>query len=529
MASHQVNLGVLWRRWQELSELLPDGLILLDQEGRIVYSSQLAEGLFGYDSGELLGQPVELLVPERLRGRHIGHRMRYALGPSRRPMEGRGAELLGRRKDGTEFPVDVSLSPVKGEQGFFVLGIVRDVTARRRIEQEMHEQRERLRAIAEATHDAIVAADQDGCVTYWNPGAEAMFGYGEEEMEGRPLTTLMPERFREAHQAGMRRFLDTGRSRVIGKTVEVAALRRDGAEFPMELSLAAWKDAGRTMFAAIIRDISDRKRTEENFKRASEDLSCARQELIQAEKMASLGLLASGVAHEVKNPLGILLQGVAFLEGNLRSAGAESAEVLEMMKKAVGRADKIIRSLLHFARPEPLVLRTDGIASVIEESLRLVQGQFIAENVHVVKDLPLTLPMVKLDANRMEQVFVNLLLNAFQAMPAGGQLTLRAYAAEPGKLAERAGRRDEKSGKLGPMALVCEMRDTGAGISQENLRRVFDPFFSTKSPGQGTGLGLSLTRAIVEAHGGWVWLESEQGRGTCAIIALPVAEGGEDG
>jgi PAS domain S-box-containing protein len=257
---------------QALLDLLPDAAILVDREGRIVHVNAQSEALFGYAPTELLNQPVEVLMPERFRQQHVGERQRYVLQPTKRVMGQRSRELWGRRKDGSEFPVDIAIGPFEeAGDGSLVLALVRDMTMRREMERTLQEQQERLRAIVETSRDAIVAADQQGRVTYWNPAAEAMFGYSTEEMRGQPLTRIMPERFKAAHTAGMSRFLTTGEPRVIGQTVELAGLRKDGTEFPLELSLANWKRDGEAMFAAIIRDSTERKRKEETIRKQADD------------------------------------------------------------------------------------------------------------------------------------------------------------------------------------------------------------------------------------------------------------------
>jgi len=247
------------KEWQGISGLLPDGLVLVDREGLIVFASTVAESMFGYPAGALTGQPIEVLVPQRNRGQHVGHRQQYAAEPRTRVMGGIGMELHGRRKDGTEFPVDIALAPIDQGDDPVTLALIRDVTARQQMEVALHERELRLRAILETARDAIIGADQEGHVTYWNPAAATMFGYTAEEMKGQPLSGIMPERFREAHETGLRRFAHTGESRVIGRVLELAGLRKDGHEFPLELSLASWKDGERVMIAAIIRDTTQRK------------------------------------------------------------------------------------------------------------------------------------------------------------------------------------------------------------------------------------------------------------------------------
>jgi len=294
-----------------------------------------------------------------------------------------------------------------------------------------------------------------------------------------------------------------------------------------------------------LRDITARKRAEEQQQRfaaaavaaaaaakkraaeldqAYQALKTTQSMLIQAEKMAAIGQLASGIAHELKNPLGIVMQGINYSELGVETP-EEQAEVFSLMKEAVRRADKIARDLLNFSRPASLELKPCAISQVLEDSLTLVQKQLAVKNIEVTKEVASVLPMVMIDENQMKQVFINLIVNAFQAMPNGGWLSIRCA---PKPLTERShgiGRRVTDFFQPGETALVCEVEDTGIGIPKGKLARVFDPFFTTKPPGEGTGLGLTITRAIVEAHRGLIAIDSEEGQGTRVTLTLPIAKG----
>jgi PAS domain S-box-containing protein len=249
---------------QALLDLLPDTAILVDREGRIVQANQQAEVVFGYGSSELLNQPVEVLMPERFRQQHVGERQRYVLQPTKRVMGQRGVELWGRRKDGSEFPVDIAIGPFEAAgNGPLVLAVIRDMNERKVIETVLRESEERLRVIVDTARDTIISAGKDGRITSFNKAAEQMFGYVAADVLGQPLTVLMPERFREAHTQGMKRFTSTGESRVIGQLLELVGLKRDGQEFPIELSLATWKIGADPSFTAIIRDVTERHHREQ--------------------------------------------------------------------------------------------------------------------------------------------------------------------------------------------------------------------------------------------------------------------------
>ena len=262
------------------------------------------------------------------------------------------------------------------------------------------------------------------------------------------------------------------------------------------------------------------------LERANEELKRTQAMLVQAGKMTAIGQLASGIAHEVKNPLNIILQSVTYLEPELKARGGQTAELLQVIREAVMTADKIIRGLLDFSKPAPLELKQTSIDSVLEASLLLVQNQLAARRVRLVKEVAPDVPPVTLDQNQMKQVFINLLLNALQAMPGGGELFIRASTRVLTKPDIAIGARITDIFKLGETVVVCEIEDTGTGIAREILHRVFNPFFTTKAPGEGVGLGLPITAAIIEGHRGLIHLESEEGRGTKVIIMLPVGAGG---
>lgn len=267
----------------------------------------------------------------------------------------------------------------------------------------------------------------------------------------------------------------------------------------------------------------------QELKRSSEHLQATQAQLIQSEKMGVIGQLASGVAHEVKNPLQIIIQGVDYLSHELRhSRNGQHAEAIQKIKEAIARADKIVRELLRLSRPSTLELKPVALSSIVNASLSLVEKQLAVHNITVTKDIAPDLPAVLLDENQMKQVFLNLIVNALQAMPTGGHLSIRGSTHTLTTLGGRVGRRADDLFKLGDTVVVCEIEDTGVGMSAETLSKVFDPFYTTKPPGQGTGLGLTVTQTIVKHHGGAIHLESQEGRGTTAVLTFPIARGKTD-
>ncbi len=250
--------------FEDLFEFVPDAIVVNDREGCIVQTNRQAEKMFGYSRDEILGKPVETLLPERFRGRVKD----YMSEPSIRIL-GTGLELYGRKKDGSEFPVDIAHAPLQTEKGMVVLSIIRDITEHRQMEEILKESEMRFRSVVQSAIDAIILADSDGNIISWNRGAQTIFGYEEKEILGKSLTILMPERYRAAHLKGLERVRSTGESSYLGKISELQGLRKDGSEFPLELSRAAWKAGDKTFYGGIIRDITERKRSEEAL-RASE-------------------------------------------------------------------------------------------------------------------------------------------------------------------------------------------------------------------------------------------------------------------
>lgn len=254
-----------------------------------------------------------------------------------------------------------------------------------------------------------------------------------------------------------------------------------------------------------------------------EHLKETQDQLIQAEKLSAIGQLSAGVAHELKNPLAIILQGVEFLKRGQGAAEAERALALSSIDEAVTRADRIIHGVMTLAKPTSLRVAPTNLHDVLDKVLGLVEQQYGFTGITVVKEWLDRPPLALIDAGQMEQVLINLIANAIQAMPQGGRLTLRTAVA-PAQFGEGVGRRALDFFQIGEQAMLCEIEDTGVGIPEDALRKVFDPFFTTKPPGKGTGLGLAIVHAIIDAHRGLIRIDRAVGRGTTVRILLHLAE-----
>jgi len=302
---------------------------------------------------------------------------------------------------------------------------------------------------------------------------------------------------------------------------EIGFLANSFNEMAQKLSASIEKE--KELAAATAAADVEHKRALE-LDRAYKKLKEAQDILIQAEKLNAVGELASGVAHEVKNPLGIILQSIYYLEKAL-PLEPEVSELIKMMKDNIKRANDIVCDLVDFSRVTQLNIKPEDLNSVIETALVLVQHRLKMKDIEIIKNLKKDLPKIPIDKVRIEQVFVNVFLNAIQAMPDGGKLFIRSYttqAKDPGKA---TGRRSEDYFELGETVVRIEVEDTGHGISEENLKRIFNPFFTTKGVSKGVGLGLSVSRNIIITHKGLIEVKSKEGKGTTIIIVLKIAGG----
>jgi len=287
------------------------------------------------------------------------------------------------------------------------------------------------------------------------------------------------------------------------------------------------------------KDIAERKRVEVQLKEANvdlargekalretlsdlkdshEELKAAQLQLIQAGKLESVGTLAAGVAHEVKNPLAIILQGINYLSKHITTDDDNVAMALREVNNAVRRADSVIRGLLDFSAPNELIFNTEELNSVVEQSLLLAKHELARYHVNAVRELGAHLPPLRLDRNKIEQAFVNIFMNAIHAMPEGGTLTIKTYAKKLTKVSRNVGSRNADHLRIGETVVMAEVEDTGTGIPKDQLAEIFDPFFTTKETSKGTGLGLTVTKKIIDLHGGTSDIGNLKGGGVRATI-----------
>jgi PAS domain S-box-containing protein len=500
------------RRFRELLEAAPDAIIEVDREGRMLLLNLATEKLFGYPREELLGQPVEILVPGAVRAGHGQHRANYWNHPVTRPM-GSGLELNGRRKDGSSVPVEISLSPVKSEDGFRVTAVIRDITLRKRAEEKQREVEQRFRLMIEAVKDyAIFTLDSAGRVASWNAGAQRIKQYAAEEILGQHFSIFYPPEDRATKPAAELEVV-----RAVGKFEEEGwRVRKDGSRFWANVVITAVHNpAGEIVgFSKITRDLTDRKQAEDQLRVAHEnyihEVELRNREAERANQLKS-EFLAS-MSHELRTPLHTIIGFSELLTEELEGPlNPKQQRFMNHIHTDSLHLLSLINDILDISKIESgrIQLRREvfDFIAVLEETLSSVRPQAAAKSIAIETSISIPAAIFA-DRLRVKQVLFNLLSNALKFTPAGGKIRI--------------------DGGLRDGFLEISVGDTGIGIPKEQHETVFDKFYqvgaTTKGVREGTGLGLAISKALVEEHGGRIWLESEPGKGSRFTFTIALQE-----
>jgi PAS domain S-box-containing protein len=458
-----------------------DGIILIDERGTIEALNRGAEQLFGYPESEALGRNVSMLMPSPYHEEHDGYLRRYlSTGDAR--IIGTGREVMGQRRDGSTFPLRLSVgeTTIGGKRKF--TGMLHDLTARVRLEEQLRSSEAQWRSIIDSAVDGIVVIDRCGRVEGFNPAAERLFGYSEEEIIGQNVNLLMPSPYHEEHDQYLARYLATGRAKIIGAGREVQGQRKDGTTFPVHLSVGQFTLAGERKFTGILHDLSNRVRIEEQLR--------------ERASLAKLGEMAAVIAHEVRNPLAGIRGVVQTIGAQLPPEGRNSAMVNEIVTR-IDSLNEMMKDLLLFARPPQPRPRPTEIVPLVRLTANLLTEDPALRGVHI--DVAGSAPTITADAEMLKIAFQNLLVNGAHAMGGHGRIRVDVSTENT--------------------SCLVAFRDEGPGIPADVREKIFTPFFTTKK--RGSGLGLPTAKRLIEAQNGHITIDCPPDGGTTVTVTLP--------
>jgi two-component system, LuxR family, sensor kinase FixL len=479
-----------------------DAIVSKTLDGIITSWNAGATNILGYEADEMIGQPITRIIPPELHEEE-----RQILARLRRGERIQHYETVRLAKGGRRVDISLTVSPLFNQSGKVVGAskVARDITERKLAEQALRETAARLRTLTETAVDGVILIDARGVVLMFNPACEKLFGYSAGTVIGENVKMLMPEPYRHEHDRYITNYRDTRDPKIIGIGREVLGRRKDGSTFPMDLSVGEARQDGESIFVGIIRDLTSRKRTEA-------ELEQARGELVRVARVTTLGELTAAIAHEVNQPLtGLVSSGNAclrWLAGDAPNLEA-ARESVERMISAGSRAGEVISRIRALVGKSPPLRDWLNINDAITEVIALVRGEVQRNHISLRTKLSTDVPLVLGDRIQLQQVILNLMLNAIEAMSEVSHLTRELSVL---------------SVKDGPNGALVTVQDSGIGLDQAALDRIFGAFYSTKP--HGMGIGLAVSQTIIQAHGGRLWASSNEPRGAIFRFRLP-AEGEE--
>lgn len=584
-----------------------EGIFGLDLDGNTTFVNPAAAKMIGYEVHELIGKNQHSILHH---SKPDGSPYPIEECPISASLNGKVSHVTNEvfwKRDGTSFPVEYVSAPIF-EQGETTGTVVtfRDITKRHKSEKELRDSERRFRSVFQSAKDAIILTDENLDIISWNKGAQSVFNYMELEMLGQKVDRIIPDRFKEAHRKGVKNYQSNGASKVIGRTMELYGLKKDGTEIPIELSISTWKTSHRKYYCAIIRDITQRKQAEQEIRKSEEryrqlvehspdtviilrkeellyindtgvellgadskeqiigssaylfahpdhyeslndlinkvefgntigpsegkmltvdrqlidveliaipsiyqgepavhvivrdirERKKTEQLLLNSEKLSVAGQLAAGIAHEIRNPL-TAIKGFLHL---MRNDFGENQPYLNIIKSEMNRIEIILSELLVLAKPQDTKFEQKDVSVLLEHVTTLINTQAIMNNIEIETNTESDLPLIDCDENQLKQVFINFLKNAIEAMPEGGKIHIQV--------------RNQDSEKL-----ILHFMDQGSGIPEEVLSKLGQPFVTTKE--KGTGLGLMVCHQIIENHHGNIHITSSS-KGTTIQVDLPI-------
>jgi PAS domain S-box-containing protein len=493
------------QRWQTAFENSAIGMMMRDCSDRFIASNSVFQNMLGYTESELSQLSNEDVT-------YQGDR-RTNLELIRELLEGRRQhfqiEKRYRRKDGTLLWArnNVALIPGIADAAPFLFAVVEDITQRKQEESARHYSEERHRVVVETASDAVISLDESSAILLANPATTRIFGYDPAELIGKPLTMLMPEFLRKLHEAGFKRYLATGQRHINWQGTELIGLRKNGQEFPVEVSFGELSKDGHRVFTGFIRDISERKQAEEMRKQAQKAIQTMQAELARVSRLTTMGELAASIAHEVNQPLTAVNNNSNACLRLLANQNLQPDVLRRALEEIVAdgtRASAIIARIRALIKKAPAEKNSLDVNEVIGEVLAMMGHGFEENRILLQSELAEALPPVLGDRVQLQQVLLNLIMNGVEAMT--------AIIDRPRLLWVQS--RIDESGDV-----LIAVRDSGTGLGLE-ADRVFTPFFTTKA--NGMGMGLSISRSLIEAHGGRLWATPNFPHGTVFSFTLPV-------
>ena len=493
------------QRWRTAFESSAIGIAMADFAGHFFAANSVFRNMLGYTESELYQltfldvtyeedrKANQELVRELVEGKrqHFQIEKRYC------------------RKDGTTVWVrnDVALVPGMGGVAPFWFAVVEDITQRKEEESAHRYTQEKYRLVVETASDAVISLDETSTILLANPATTRVFGYDPAELIGKPMTMLMPEFLRKLHDAGFKRYVATGQRHINWQGTELTGLRKNGQEFPVEISFGELSKDGNRIFTGFIRDISERKQAEEIRKQAQKAIQTTQAELARVSRLTTMGELAASIAHEVNQPLTAVNNNSNACLRLLANQNLQPDVLRRALEEIVAdgtRASAIIARIRAFIKKAPTEKNRLDVNEVIGEVLAMMGHGFEENRILLHSELAEALPPVLGDRVQLQQVLLNLIMNGVEAMT--------AIIDRPRLLWVQS--RIDESGDL-----LIAVRDSGTGLDLE-ADRVFTPFFTTKA--NGMGMGLSISRSLIEAHGGRLWATPNVPHGAVFSFTLPV-------
>jgi PAS domain S-box-containing protein len=488
------HLAQMEGRYRGLLEAAPDAMVVVNQAGEIVLLNVQAEKQFGYSRDELLGQKVRNIIPEGFAERLLSDGLR-SVEEALAQQIGTGLELIGRRRDGTEFPIELMLSPLESSEGILVTAAIRNISVRKAAEKHLAQMEGRYRGLLEAAPDAMVVVNQGGEIVLLNVQAEKQFGYSRDELLGQKVKNLIPEGFAERLLSDGLRSVEEALAQQIGTGLELIGRRRDGTEFPMELMLSPLESTQGILVTAAIRDITERKDAKDNLLNKMDELHRSNEELQQFAYVAS---------HDLQEPLRMVASYTQLLSRRYKGKlDSDADEFIAFAVDGANRMQRLIQDLLAYSRvgtkgQELLNTSSEG---ALQQALLNLRGAIEESGAHVTHD---PLPAVMADEMQLTQLFQNLIGNGIKYQNPGVPKIHISAARNGGK------------------KWTFSVTDNGLGIDPQYYQKIFGMFqrLHKREEFAGTGIGLAICKKIVERHGGKISVESQPGHGSTFRFAL---------